>query len=292
MSMDHNVEVGSSYAVSSTVTKDVEGCRNPQVRSKISSRIAQIRLVSGHPEVYEPCDDSFALVDALLADRANLIDHQPNMCLEIGSGSGYVITSLAIMLGSECPGTHYFATDINPHAVEVTCKTLNSHGVHAEVVCSNIASGLQSRLAGMVDVIVVNPPYVPTPEEEVGSEGITAAWAGGENGRTVIDRILPVVDMLLSSRGWLYMVTLAANNPLQICQVMREKGYASRIVVQRSTEEESLRIIKFWRDADIESHDSNKVKSLSGSESWLLQLSRMSLWRSSSSSNNRVNEFS
>ncbi|KAM7475904.1 hypothetical protein LguiB_023147 [Lonicera macranthoides] len=28
------------------------------------SRIAQIRLVSSHPEVYEPCDDSFLLVDA------------------------------------------------------------------------------------------------------------------------------------------------------------------------------------------------------------------------------------
>ena len=26
-------------------------------------KIAQIRRVSSHPEVYEPCDDSFALVD-------------------------------------------------------------------------------------------------------------------------------------------------------------------------------------------------------------------------------------
>ncbi|XP_068643085.1 uncharacterized protein [Aristolochia californica] len=283
--MDHNVELGSSCVLPSIRTKEDEGWNNPQVRSKISSRIAQMRLVSGHPEVYEPCDDSFALVDALLADRANLIEHQPNLCLEIGCGSGYVITSLIIMLGSECSRTHYFATDINPHAVEVTCKTLNFHGVHAEVICSDIASGMQTRLAGMVDVVVVNPPYVPTPEEEVGSEGIISAWAGGENGRTVIDRILPVVDMLLSSRGWLYMVTLAANNPRQICQIMRGKGYASRIVLQRSTEEESLRVIKFWREAVVESHDLNKVNSPCGSDSWLSQLSRLSLWRSNNNKN-------
>ena len=40
-------------------------------------RIAQIRCVSSYPEVYEPCDDSFALVDALLANQANLLEHHP-----------------------------------------------------------------------------------------------------------------------------------------------------------------------------------------------------------------------
>lgn len=144
--------------------------------------------------MYEPCDDSFALVDALLADRANMLDHQPKICLEIGCGSGYVITSLAIMLGHDCMDTNYIATDINPDVVvETTKKTLSSHGVHAEVVCTDIASGLLKRLAHQVDVVVVNPPYVPTPEDEVGRGGITAAWAGGENGRTVIDRILPTL---------------------------------------------------------------------------------------------------
>ncbi|KAI5332422.1 hypothetical protein L3X38_022551 [Prunus dulcis] len=213
----------------------------------MSSGIAQIRLVSSHPEVYEPCDDSFALVDALLADRKNLLEHQPTLCLELGCGSGYVITSLALIVGQEA---HYIATDINPHAVRVTRETLEAHGVHAELITTNIASGLQKRLAGLVDVIVVNPPYVPTPEDEVGHEGIASAWAGGENGRSVIDKILPVADNLLSEKGWLYMVTLTENNPSEICLQMKEKGYASRIIVQRLTEEENLQIIKFWRDFD------------------------------------------
>ncbi|KAL6505343.1 hypothetical protein OROGR_025160 [Orobanche gracilis] len=214
------------------------------------SKIAQIRLVSSHPEVYEPCDDSFALVDALLADRSNLLEHQPSICVEIGSGSGYVITSLSLLLKELDSKAYYIATDINPHAVRVTRETLESHGCHAEVVNTDIASGLERRLAGCVDVMVVNPPYVPTPEEEVGCDGIASAWAGGENGRRVIDKILPVVDGLLSDKGWLYLVTLTANNPLELCLEMRKRGYASRIVLQRSTEEESLHIIKFWRDLD------------------------------------------
>lgn len=254
------------------------------------SRIAQIRLVSSHEEVYEPCDDSFALVDALLADRTNMLKHCPSLCMEIGCGSGYVITSLALMLGQEDLAVNYIATDINPHAVRVTRETLDAHGVDAELIITDIASGLEKRLAGLVDILVVNPPYVPTPEEEVGADGITASWAGGENGRKVIDRILPVADHLLSEKGWLYLVTLTANIPSEICLQMRKKGYASRIVIQRTTEEESLHIIKFWRDVDTEVGENENVmtdKPLPGRlmEYLLTQFSLFSFWRSSDSNN-------
>ncbi|EEF29677.1 n6-DNA-methyltransferase, putative [Ricinus communis] len=254
----------------------------------MSSRIAQIRLVSSHPEVYEPCDDSFALVDALLADRINLLDHNPKVCFEVGCGSGYVITSLALMLRQQIPGVYYIATDLNPHAVRVTRETLEAHGVHAELISTDIASGLEKRLQGMVDVMVVNPPYVPTPEDEVGCEGIASAWAGGENGRKVIDRILHVADCLLSEKGWLYMVTITCNDPSQLCLKMRKKGYASRIVVQRSTEEESLHIIKFWRDSDTQ-FDTKKTLTTNKTipervmESLVSQLPQLSFWRNGSS---------
>ncbi|KAK7348816.1 hypothetical protein VNO80_23519 [Phaseolus coccineus] len=248
------------------------------------ARTAQIRLVSSHQEVYEPCDDSFALVDALLADRSNLLEHHPSLCMEIGCGSGYVITSLALILGQEGRGVNYIATDINPHAVEVTRETMEAHGVGAELVITDIAAGLEERLAGLVDIMVVNPPYVPTPEDEVGVEGITSSWAGGENGRSVIDRILPVADRLLSEKGWLYMVTLTANNPSEICHQMRKKGYASRIVVQRSTEEESLHIIKFWRDFDTKGDEPDQ--SASGFiGSLLTQIPLLSFWRGTNSDN-------
>ncbi|KAJ6945927.1 hypothetical protein NC651_000868 [Populus alba x Populus x berolinensis] len=114
-------------------------------------------------------------------------------------------------------------------ASRVTRETLDAHAVDAELMCMDIAFGLEKRLAGMVDVMVVNPPYVPTPDYEVGREGIASAWAGGENGRSVIDRILPVADRLLSDKGWLYMVTLTTNDPSQICLLMRKKGQVDMV---------------------------------------------------------------
>ena len=215
------------------------------------TRIADIRLVSRHPEVYEPCDDSFALVDALLADRQYLASLRPSLCLEVGCGSGYVITSLALILASNCDTkVQYLATDINEVAVNTTRATLQAHKVDADVVVGDLVSGLGKRqLNGCVDVLVFNPPYVPTPDDEVGVDGIASSWAGGYKGRAVIDRMLAIVDSLLSSKGVFYLVTVTANNPGEICQIMRKKGFASRIVVQRYTEEESLHILKFWREA-------------------------------------------
>uniref|UniRef100_A0A804NUM7 PIPK domain-containing protein n=1 Tax=Zea mays TaxID=4577 RepID=A0A804NUM7_MAIZE len=185
---------------------------------------AQIPLVASHPDVHEPCDDSFALVDALLSDKAQLLTLQPRLCMEVGFGSGYVITSLAIMLRQLGSGAQYLATDINQHAAETTQATLEAHGVHADVIVTDIMSGLDKRLAGMVDVAVVNPPYVPTHVEEVGCRGIAASWAVGLNGRQVIDRILPAVREMLSERGWLYMVALEDNDPSDICHLMSEMG--------------------------------------------------------------------
>ena len=52
----------------------------------------------------------------------------------------------------------------------------------------------EASLAGQI----FNPPYVPTPDEEVKLPGIARAWAGGMRGRVVIDRILPQVQSKLA----------------------------------------------------------------------------------------------
>lgn len=47
---------------------------------------------------------------------------------------------------------------------------------------------------------------------QVGSHGIEAAWAGGRNGREVMDRFFPLASELLSPRGLFYLVTIKENN--------------------------------------------------------------------------------
>ena len=138
--------------------------------------------------------------------------------LEVGCGTGYIITSLALILqnsGASAGSTQLFATDLNPSAATATLETLQAHGLanSTDIILTDLTSGLLPRLEGTVDLLLFNPPYVPTPEEEVERGGIAAAWAGGWKGRRVTDRLLPEIPKLMSKNGEMLMVTVPDNDP-------------------------------------------------------------------------------
>ncbi|XP_028069305.1 uncharacterized protein LOC114271860 [Camellia sinensis] len=92
-----------------------------------------------------------------------------------------------------------------------------------------------------------------------------------------------LTNFCLTGAGCIWFC-ITANNPSEICLQMREKGYASRIVVQRSTEEESLHVIKFWRDFDSQPVGTemgivNKIVPARVIESLLSQVPGLSFWR-------------
>lgn len=113
------------------------------------------------------------------------------------------------------PACAVFATDVNQSAAEATSATLKAHRVdsNAEIIVTDLVSGLAPRLDGLVDLLIFNPPYVPTPDEEVARGGIASAWAGGFRGRRVVDRLLPLVSQLLSPKGEFLLIALPDNDP-------------------------------------------------------------------------------
>lgn len=66
-------------------------------------------------------------------------------------------------------GPHYIATDINPHAMAAARRTFEANGLPVDLVHANLCAPF--RLNKRVDVMLFNPPYVPTPTEE-----ITSSW--------------------------------------------------------------------------------------------------------------------
>ncbi len=139
------------------------------------------------------------------------------------------------------------AVDINEDACRATAQTCLSNGVHVEIVRADKWSSLQTRLKGSVDVLIFNPPYVPTPDEEVGGVGIEAAWAGGLKGRRVLDQVLPSVGQLLSPNGVFYLIAVTENDPVDIAHVMEEQGFVGMIVAKRRAFNEALIVLKFRR---------------------------------------------
>lgn len=117
---------------------------------------------------------------------------------------------------------------------------------------SDLASPLSFRLHGKVDVILFNPPYVPTWSEEADEaqerHGIAGSWAGGLSGMEVTDRFLKTVDQLLSPQGVFYLVAIKENNVPELRSGMQSRfQLQSEIVLQRRAGREHLYTIKFFR---------------------------------------------
>eukprot|EP01032_Pedospumella_encystans_P010533 gene10533-12302_t len=177
--------------------------------------------------VYEPSDDTFLLCDAIENDREHLAITRPNIVLEVGCGSGCVITFLSMLLKEEGVLAVSLATDINPYAAASARRTAAANNVHVDVILTNLVAAVHERLYHKVDVLVFNPPYVPTPSEEIAGSGIEVSWAGGIDGREVIDVFLPYVEKLLSPTGSLYMVLVQENKPQEITKILQGYGLQS-----------------------------------------------------------------
>ncbi|MPC56830.1 methyltransferase N6AMT1-like [Portunus trituberculatus] len=191
--------------------------------------------------IYEPSEDSFLLIDALEKDLDLIRAICPAVCLEVGSGSGVVITALATALGPRCC---YLATDINLRACRITQETGQANDVSVNAINTDLVDGVRSP----VDVLIFNPPYVVTPSEEVGRGDLEHTWAGGELGREVMDRLFPRVSELLSSKGVFYLVVLKENRPQEVAELLALQGFSCTTLLSRTTGPEKLSVLRFTRN--------------------------------------------
>jgi release factor glutamine methyltransferase len=140
------------------------------------------------PFVYEPCEDSFLLVEAALS----IITHSDRI-LEVGCGSGIISAVIKNNTKARITGI-----DINPHAAKCT----KDNGVNA------IQGDLLSCIRGKFDIIIFNPPYLPTNDEERTSDWINVALDGGSNGRHILDRFLEdAIDHLVEKGRILILIS-------------------------------------------------------------------------------------
>lgn len=197
-------------------------------------------------EVYEPSDDTYLLIDGIKSDidtNKSIATSSRNI-LELGSGSGVPITYCAKMMKSALA----IATDINPKALALTRRTAKENGVFLlETIQCDLASSILERCRGMIDLVIFNPPYGPTPDDEVSGNGIEASWAGGKKGRRVTDRAIPQIAHLLSETGVCYMITVDDNEPETIARIFSNLGFTMVPLVRRRAFNEYLTVQKITR---------------------------------------------
>ncbi|TGC08346.1 HemK2/MTQ2 family protein methyltransferase [Methanolobus halotolerans] len=189
----------------------------------INYRNAAVKIAES---VYEPAEDSF-----LLADAALEVCIDGMKVLEIGTGTGFVASVVQANRNIELT-----ATEINPHAA--LCA--KSNGV--AVIRTDMFAGIIKERH--FDIIIFNPPYLPTSDEEKVPGWLNYAFDGGKDGRKVIIRFIEEVSSHLKEEGTIVIMISSLTDIEEVKALMYRHGFKTRIIARTKCSFEELVVIE------------------------------------------------
>lgn len=186
------------------------------MRSTATTVLPEIEPLDG---VYVPAEDSRLLIDTF----ARLGPPPPAEVLDLCTGSGVVGIAAAMR------GHHVDAVDGDRRAVVAARRNALLNGTNLWVQQSDLFGSVERM---RYDVILSNPPYVPTPPR---GHFDRFGWCdGGPDGRVVIDRICEGAAEHLVPGGMLLMVHSSLADIEQSVAMLIDSGLASDVVAERT----------------------------------------------------------
>ena len=169
------------------------------------------------PGVFYPISDSWMLAAAL---RREIMAGAAVLDLCTGSG---MLAVLAALLGAG----EVVAVDVSRRALISARLNAALNGARVQPVRSDLFGALPGR---RFDVIVSNPPHVPSPERQLPDRGLKRAWEAGPDGRVFLDRICAEAAAHLNPAGTLLLVHSAICDPDQTLARLGATGLEAEVV--------------------------------------------------------------
>jgi release factor glutamine methyltransferase len=166
------------------------------------------------PGVFIPRPETEGLVELVLAAAG-----PDRIVVDLCAGSGAV----AVAVATERLGTEVHAVEADPAAL---LWLRRNAGELVQVHAGRAAEALP-QLAGAVDVVVSNPPYLPTGlalEPEVADHDPALALWGGADGLEVIVEVVGAAVRLLCAGG-LLALEHDASHQRAVAHLLRESGF-------------------------------------------------------------------
>lgn len=203
----------------------------------IERRIARepISLILGHREFWSldftvtrdtlaPRPDSETLIEAVLAELPDRT--RPLSLLDLGTGTGCLLLSLL----SELPATRGTGVDLNPDTLAVAKGNAERLGFGGRTAF--IQSDWWLNLSGRYDVIISNPPYIPSGDivgldPEVAKFEPLGALDGGADGLDAYRRLAAGAGNFLAEQG-LIAFEVGAGQARDVASLLVQAGFAIR----------------------------------------------------------------
>ncbi len=154
-------------------------------------------------EIYQPAEDTLLLLKAALVEAG-----PEDRAIEIGCGRALISREVAPRVRS------ILATDINPHAVRLA----KEYGL--EAVRADLFRGIENKF----DLVIFNPPYLPTSEEEKIDGWLNFALDGGATGREIINRFFEGLKDHLSPKGRALLLISSVTGLDEVLEKAKSEG--------------------------------------------------------------------
>jgi release factor glutamine methyltransferase len=183
------------------------------------------RALVPRPETEQLVDWALAELDLILAA------HGAATVVDLGTGTGAIALSIAV----ERPRTIVWASDASAAAVQLARENLagiGRCGSRVRVVHGDWYAALPADLAGAVDLIVSNPPYVADGEkldEVVSKWEPHSALFAGEDGLNDLRTIIAESPRWLSPHGAL-VVEAGSTQLDQVAALMAKAGLQAQVL--------------------------------------------------------------
>lgn len=169
-----------------------------------------------------PRPETEELVQAILEDTDVWAKPSPRV-LDVGTGTGCIAISIALAH----PDAAVSAIDTSSSAVSLASENADRLGCVERI---QFITGELADTAGPFDLIVSNPPYIPTREYEQLATHIRdheprSALDGGEDGMSVISAIAAAADGRLTSGSPLYL-EVGHGQAARVADCLRRNGFA------------------------------------------------------------------
>ena len=149
--------------------------------------------------------------------------------LDVATGSGVIGLSLALSL----PDVAVTLCDISPEALSLATENALRHGIADKVTRKE--SNLLDSVEGIFDIIVSNPPYIPTADIATLSREVlndpVLALDGGADGLRIVERLIKDSLTRMSSGG-LLALEIGHDQAARVVEILKVHNFRD-IVVHR-----------------------------------------------------------
>lgn len=188
-------------------------------------------------ETLDPRSDSETLIEAVLEKIPG--KSAPLRILDLGTGTGCLLLALL----SEFSNAKGTGVDCSEQAIEAATQNAEHLrlGTHSTFQVGDWAAGLD----GVFDVIVSNPPYIPTGDlsglsVEVREHDPSKALDGGPDGLDAYRHLFPEMKRLLEPGGYGFLefgegqssdiATIAENAGFEVCEIRADLAGVLRVL--------------------------------------------------------------